>query len=220
MRPSDDVFWLTLVDFLTQLCFFGLLCYAVVQVAADSPRKPKLNNDPKPPVVLSDREVEAVQELKTATGVGDFTQLSDQLGTFVHISRVKGLLSLLGQKASTAQGLEDLRTKLQKETFEKEPCLKDAKGNGSRRLVATVIVTDTHITFQRPTPELDELLGLLGKRYKEVESLEHKEFTSQFLAITRMRPDCRYSIGFIERTELIHGRDAIGRVFYHSPVKQ
>src|SRR5687768_4691818 len=78
MRRSDDVFFFTLIDFLLQVFFFGLLLFVVGQ-ALQKNRESDYQ-----------REQRAIQELKKTTGVSNITELTDALSKMAPLKELRG----------------------------------------------------------------------------------------------------------------------------------
>ncbi len=220
MKRADDVFFFTLVDFLLQAFFFGLLVYvlnATHQAHAEVEKK---------------AAEKSIEDLKRVTGVSNLTELLDILTKLAPVDRLMGwadffarnggldkvnssldAVNKAGGPEKLAEGMERLRKF--EEGSGKPPCLYDAVGDKKvARNLATVVGDDSSITFQGTNEKLEEVLQLLGTNYKAVEKLSLADFKRTFGILPQKRPDCRYTLLLIEETRFVDARDAADVAFY------
>lgn len=219
MRRTDNVFLLTLVDFLVQVIFFGLFVFVVYQ-ASQSARQKQLKAD--------EQSFDSVFE---TAGVSNITELLDELSKLAPV-RLKGFNTIFGkqggggeaeavkrmvEESGGAAGLEARLERLAKleEGMGKPPCLFETR-DGKRQAVAlaTVIGSATTISFVSSTPQLEKLLAELGLSYGSVRSLGLSQFRRTFRKVIDVHPQCRYTLVFRETTRLVDPRDAAGAYFY------
>jgi hypothetical protein len=222
VKRSDDVFFFTLIDFLLQVFFFGLLLYVVARsanVRADHERAARENQ---------------IEQVKRAAGVSNLTELTDLLtklapirdlqGTADFIARAGGTEKVMGKVAlvDDAGGAENLERKLDKlrkleEGTGRPPCLFDeVDGKKVVRPLAVVVANDTHIVFQQTNPELEKVLSLLGLQFATVRELPLADFRRTFSTLVAKKPECRYTLTFREQTRFVDARDAARFAFYLS----
>lgn len=224
MRRTDDVFFFTLVDFLLQAFFFGLLLYVLNASKQEEELRARA---PK------DAEVERAMK---AVGVSNLTQLLDFLTRLQPVDRLRGWADFFSRNGGVekaqaaidvvnqAGGTEKVVASMERlrkfdEQYGKPPCLYDeVAGKRIARPLAVVVADDTTIRFQGPNENLREVLRLLGTTYPAVEALSHAEFRRVFQPLTQKRPDCRYTIAVQEMTQLVFARDAIDPIFYRRPM--
>lgn len=210
MRRNDEVFLLTLIDFLLQICFFGLLVGVALNGMASAQR------------AEVKRASAAANRLRDAMGISDLTTLTDVLTKLAPASELEKMAVL--KKTLREQGIqiEDLPKRLDalkkfEEGFGKSPCLYDTvNGKKVSRPVATAVATDVMIEFQSSTAELEQILRILETDYQSVSRLTLVEFARQFSRLPEKRPECFYSLRLIERTDRVHARDAANSGFYVS----
>jgi hypothetical protein len=227
MNRSDNVFFFTLIDFLLQVFFFGLLLYVFSQSL-----QVKNNKSREEAEKTRKDEAAAVQKIKDATGISNLTELTDVLtnlgpvrelkGTADFISRAGGAdkvraavntVEAMGGVESANQKMEKLR-KLE-EGSGRPPCLFNAIGDRKvARPLATITATDTAISFNGSTPDLEDALRLIGRSYDSVHELTLAEFRKVFLPLVSKKPECRYTLRFRENTRLVYARDAARFAFY------
>lgn len=222
MKRSDDVFFFTLIDFLLQVFFFGLLLYVVgksINVEAEHER--------------AEREKQ-VEQLKRVAGVSNLTELTDLLTKLAPIRDLQGTADFIARAGGTekvkdkvalvdnAGGKENLELKLEKlrkleEGTGRPPCLYD-EVNGKKivRSLAVVVANDTHIAFQQTNPELEKVLSMLGLEFAAVRELSLAEFRKTFSTLVAKKPECRYTLAFREHTRFVDARDAARFAFYLS----
>ena len=219
MQRSDNVFMLTLVDFLVQVIFFGLFVFVVYQ-NMESTRRQRLAD--------AEKHLDAVYD---AAGVSNITELTDELGKLAPVG-LKGFNTIWGEQGGggragelksvveEAGGPDGLKAKLGRlakleEGLGKPPCLFELR-DGKRQatpLAAVVASADT-ITFTANTPALQPLLDKLGLTYDGVKSMGLAQFRRTFRRVVELQPDCRYSLLFRETSRLVDPRDAAGAYFY------
>ncbi len=218
LRRSNDVFLLTLVDFLVQVIFFATFIFVVHQALIEDPNAKEYNN------------AQVTRAIQLA-GVSDLTELTDELTKLAPVT-LRGLNESLGEdvqgedieraveaieKAGGATELDDAMTRLARleEGQGKPACIFEMR-EGKRRpkILATAIGTASTISFTENTPELQDLLSSLGLSYGNVQSLGLSEFRRTFSPVISKFPDCRYTIALRETTNLVNARDAAQQVFY------
>lgn len=219
MQRSDNVFLLTLVDFLVQIIFFGLFVSVAYQ-ASQQARREKL-----------DAEAASLGKVLETAGVSSFTELQDELGKLAPV-RLKGFNESLGSVGGGGDaevlkkmldetgGADGMRGKLDRlakleQGLGKPPCLSENRG-GNRVAVpiATVVGDASSLTFTGNTPQLQAVLAGLGLSYDRVRSLGLAEFRRTFRPIVTVYPDCRHTIMLRETTRLVDARDAAQAYFY------
>lgn len=218
LRRSNDVFLLTLVDFLVQVIFFALFIFVVYQAMIRDPKAKKPD------------QVAVAQAIELA-GVSDLTELTDELSKLAPVG-LKGFNSKLGpdpqigdiqrtadaiQKAGGAKLLPEKLARLEKlERGQGKPsCLYETIGGERKpKLMAKAVGTASSITFVERTPEFDKLLASLGLNFGQVRSLSLSAFQRTLGPIVTKHPDCRYTIMLRETTNLVNARDAAQQIFY------
>lgn len=218
LRRSNDVFLLTLVDFLIQIIFFSVFVFVAYQALLDDPKAKEYDN----------AQVTKAIEL---AGVSDLNELTDELTKLAPVS-LKGFNSKLGDdvlqgdisktaeaigEAGGAEGLIEKLARLEKlERGQGKPaCIYETvEGERKPKILATAIGSSSTITFVENTPELQKLLSSLGLQYENVRSLSHAAFKRTFSNVIHNQPDCRYTIVLRETTNLVNARDAAQQVFY------
>jgi hypothetical protein len=219
VQRSDNVFLLTLVDFLVQIIFFGLF----VSVAYQASQEARRNR-------LAIEEASLGKLLETA-GVSNFIELQDELGKLAPV-RLKGFNQSLGtvggggdvalvkKMLDDSGGVDGLRAKLDQLTkleqaLGKPPCLSENR-DGKRVAIpiATVVGDSNSLTFTGNTPQLQKVLTELGLSYERVRSLGLAEFRQTFQKTVTVYPNCTHTIMLRETTRLVDARDAAQSYFY------
>ncbi len=218
LRRSNDVFLLTLVDFLVQVIFFALVIFVVYQSMIKDPKAKRY--DPA--------QVAKAIEL---AGVSDLKELTDELTKLAPVN-LKGFNSKLGpdlqqgdvqqaadalQKVGGARALSDKLARLEKlERGQGKPSCIYETVNGERKpkLIARAVGSASMITFVDRTPEFDALLGSLGLNFSQVRTLSLPAFRRTLGPIVTKQPNCRYTIVLRETTNLVNARDAAQQIFY------
>jgi hypothetical protein len=171
------------------------------------------------------------KRITTATGVSDFTELTDRLtrlgpvkdiertkafvdtmGGLRNLTTIQALVQAVGGPDSVSAALAKLR---QKEGFGTPPCSYTLTNDGKKVPIdiASVRANDSTITLLRRTPTFDSLLTRLGLSFATGSALNLSEFRRSFARLPELEPNCRYSIQFLEQTRYIDARDSANAVF-------
>lgn len=226
MRRTDDVFFFTLIDFLLQVFFFGLLIFVAGQALRTAEEREQQD------------EVAEREKLLKATGVSNLTELTDLLtkmapldqlrGTSEFISRNGGpqALQVTIQAAAAAGGvgkLKDLQQKVneqdkriaQLEGWGKASCIPNVMVNGKLqpKSVATVVVTDDSITLESPEPEMHALLKRHDLDFAAVQRLGLSDFRARFAPVVSQQPECRYFLSVVTKTKYLDPMRAVWSAF-------
>lgn len=246
MKKNNDVFFLTLIDFLLQVLFFGLVIFALMSALTQKQNSEK------------GAENERVKQLLKAAGVSNITELTDELTKLAPIRELKGTSDYLQKLGSTedaqklaelsqqaggaaalvaeleasrkfattvshgAHSVGEIQQRLEKLRKLEEgqgaaPCLFTMQGSRKRaKPVATVSASDTTIRLESAEPEFEDVLKLIGRTSESVAELTLVQFADTFRSLSRLKPECRYTLRFIENTQLVHARDAAQVAFYLS----
>ncbi len=195
MKRSDDVFFFTLIDFLLQIFFFGLLLFVVGQLLQQEDSAKRVKDD------------QAVEKLLKATGISNITELTDILSKMAPLDQLRGTSDFLAKNGGT-KGVESAvaaakavggveKIGLMKDQVKvlsdrvseleggwgKVSCIPNVVVNGKLRpkSIARVIVNDGTIILEDPTPEMTQLLGSLGIEYNAVRELGLSAFRKPLL---------------------------------------
>ncbi|MBW6495495.1 MAG: hypothetical protein K0B16_13240 [Burkholderiaceae bacterium] len=216
MRRSDDIFFFTLIDFLLQVFFFGLLLFVVGQHLKSDEERNRAT------------EIKEREHLLKAAGVSSITELTDRLTKMAPLDQLLGSSDFIarngGEKAvqaavaavSAAGGVEKV-AKLKNEVdamtdriaklkgWGKVSCIPNitVKGVVRPKSIATVVVADEMVTLQNPTPELHQLLSSLGMRFESVEALSPAAFRRTFAGVVTKQPECRYFLDVVTKTRFL-----------------
>lgn len=214
-KSGNDVFLFTLVDFLLQLLFFGLLLYVVLQAAHTKELAAEKHNS---------MSFLKLQEWVNTMGGQDAIRASlsafkfvQELGGEDELRAVRGMV----EEAGGVQRLEAKLARLAKleQGSGKPPCL-TVNGDGQKtEILANVVASDERVRFVRSNPDLEQVLSLLGTHYAAVQDLSLDGFKAAFRPLTRIKPECRYTLGFAEKTLLAAPRKAVEQSFYLDMVR-
>lgn len=201
LRRSNDVFLLTLVDFLVQVIFFAVFIFVVYQT---------LIKDPNAKDYDSAQVTKAIQ----LAGVSDLNELTDELTKLAPVN-LKGFNAKLGDggAAQLDRKLERL-AKLERGQGKPACIYETVDGERKPKMLATAIGSASSITFVENTPELQSLLSSLGLTFEGVRSLSLPAFRRTFAGVIHKQPECRYTIVLRETTNLVNARDAAQQIFY------
>jgi hypothetical protein len=216
IRRTDDVFFFTLIDFLLQVFFFGLLLFVAGQAAREEVERNR------------QQEVGEKEKLLKAAGVSSITELTDMLTKMAPLDRLRGTNDFIArnggpeaiaaavQAASAAGGIEkvkDMQQQLTEQTkritqlegWGKASCIPNVMVNGKLqpKSIATAIVSDDAIHLESPEPEMHALLRRHGMEYSAVQNLTLSEFRSRFAPVVAEQPECRYFLSVVTKTKYL-----------------
>jgi hypothetical protein len=203
MRQSEHVLYITLVDFLLQLLFLGMVVSVIYTAAQPDPEEAQLNKS-------------IVEQIKKTTGISDLTVLTDLLTRL-------GPLNQVQTKADLGRDLEDAVKKVggkdealnllnaaAKKGQGLPPCL--AKGEK----LATFHAYAERIEIQSPvTSEMSGLLKGLGLTLDSVAKLSLTDFLRVFSPVIarNQKEQCIYNVVLIEHVYDTRPRDVIRKTF-------
>lgn len=225
---QNDVFLLTLVDFLFQIIFFGFFAFAI-SVASDSDQwktaalafDDKFKNQaPKDIEAVIAAMPDDIKQLKTAIaeapqmerlqkhfGASDLTKLTDELTRMAPANELRSTSKLI-QKAGGVERANEAIDKYLKSGIGKPACLLLENNKSRAKPLATIIGYEEHLEFQAETPELAVVLAKMRLSYKDVQSLSLLKFREVFSRLGALYPDCMYTFDLLEKTRYVEPRDA------------
>ena len=208
MRNKDTVFWLTLVDFLIQIIFFGLFA-AVIFLAANQKPEAPVPATPEPEPTENSATVYA-----QAAGYSSVAELTDELTRMVPATEFQKLQ----QAVANLGGPEEVerRAKEQKEGrggLDLPSCERGADGR-SYQSIAKIRAFDDRIEFVQETPALTKALGQIGLSFSDVRVLSWKEFSRKLGPLSAPSRTCRYYVDVERHYDSADVVEHIGGIFY------
>jgi hypothetical protein len=222
MRRADDVYFFTLIDFLVQVFFFGLLLYVVGQGAsADVERK----------------QVDEAKKVKTVvgwTGFSTLTELTDYLGRLAPPTDFRGWADFMSKQGKVVDqrnitesnaarelvdrngGVTEVERKLEAyaKAFGLPPCEStNIDGRIQPISIATVRLENGSISLVKTTGEFDKALSSADISLKVGDVLSLSEFRSRLMPIRLSHPDCRHFVDAEVKSDLLAPMDALQAVF-------
>jgi hypothetical protein len=221
MKRDESVFFFTLIDFLLTTLFFGFVVFLLARKSANAAETKE---------VEAARASATVDSLVRANGLSDLRELTDALtrlgplgaaveatslvrqsGGLQEVKRSMATVAAAGGRDSVAGRLERLKAR---EGAGLPHCLAVDPAGKQAKVLATVVATDSTITFTEPTADLAVVLSRLGVTYESIQTLSVSKFRRTFLRLADEHPDCRYTLRFLERTRYVDARDAARGIFY------
>lgn len=225
---QNDVFLLTLVDFLFQIIFFGFFAFAV-SVAADSGEwksaavafeakfKGQSPTDvaaviaTMPPNIAELQsalaDVPQVDRLQKHFGASDLTKLTDELTRMAPANELRSTTKLI-QKAGGVEKANEAIDRYLKSGIGKPACLISENSKSRAKPLATLLGYEDHLEFQAQTPELAVVLAKMQLTYNEVQSLSLVQFRQVFSRLGSLYPECMHTFDLVEKTRYVEPRDA------------
>jgi len=227
MKRGDDVFLFTLVDFLLQVLFFGLLLYVVGKALA--------------PPALSANEARARTQLLEEAKVSNLVELTDVLSKMGPLDQLPGTAEFLQKNGGVTavkatvdtmqqvggtekikhlqasikakeQELEGLKTEMK--AWGTPSCLYEtAAGKVRPRNVAKVRVFDDRVELDAPTDDMRDLLSAMKLEFDSVKQLSHASFRTTFAPLVAQRPGCRYFLEVVAKPNLYSSMQVVWSAF-------
>ena len=227
MKRGDDVFLFTLVDFLLQILFFGLLLYVVSRSLA-------------PPSLSADESKAKTQLLKEAK-ISNLVELTDILTKMGPLDQLPGTAEFLQKSGGVSavkatvdtmqqvggaekvkylqadikvkeQELEGLRTEMK--AWGTPSCLYDTVAGKVRpRNLAKVRVFDDRVELESPSTDMRDLLSSMNLEFDSVKRLNHASFRKTFAPLIVQKPSCRYFLEVVSRPSLYSSMQVVWSAF-------
>jgi hypothetical protein len=220
MNKSDEVFFFTLVDFLLQVFFFGLLLY-VFALSQEGELKKKYEQAQQE----SANSANASTQVSKWTGFPTLTLLNDFLNKLTPPADFRGWAQFMSQYKNVdmareatifvneAGGIEDIKVKLKKyeEAYGLPPCVSEARAGKKVPLsVATIRLEDSHLEIvSSRAPEFGVVLASLGATADDVRRLTLSDFRRVFTPLRQHNPTCRYFVDVEVRSQYLAPMDAL-----------
>jgi hypothetical protein len=194
MRQSEHVLYITLVDFLLQLVFLGLIIGVVYAVAAKGDKD----------------EIKKVEEIKQKLGVSDLTKLTDDL---TRLAPLQAMGSELESAVNSVGGVQNAKKLLEDQA-------KKQLGQGHVSCLQNGIVVvifdayEDHIEVRRPfSPEFKEILTELHVG-TPISPMTFNSFKTTFSPLLTHHPECRFNAKVVEHSHDSRPRDVLTKVFW------
>lgn len=223
MKRGDDVFFFTLIDFLLQVFFFGLLIFVVSQAKTADQE------------AAQTREKAAKERLQNEAGISNIAELTDLLTRMVPLDQLRGTSDYMAEHgglpaakkaldAAAAAGGVDKVGRLDQQVkalsariseleggWGKASCLPNVVINGKvqPQSIAKVLVEDNLITLAEPTAEMEKLLARHGLTFDTVQKLTPAAFRSTFASVVAKQPECRYFLTVTTSTQFLEPMRAV-----------
>lgn len=212
---SEQSLYVTLIDFLMQLLFFGLLIGVMYAIA-------NAQEDDVVVTVTKERDKLAIQlkDLYQATGTTEYPQLKaelERIGPLSEVSKLTDVARALGPSVQAVGGVKNAQRLIDDQVRRgqfKPPCYDNPAKVATFHAYGDHIVVDSQmgIEFRRLMSDLkiDEA------RYSK---LSFEQFSQAFADVLVKFPDCRFNVTVVEYTPLKQPRDVVRRFFYAFPVE-
>jgi hypothetical protein len=213
MRRADDVFFFTLIDFLIQVFFFGLLMFVIGQAESYRQDEERLKNK------------HIVERLLSETGFSNLTELTDFLSRLAPPEEFKGIADFFSAQkkdeikqamelVQRAGGVEEVRGKLKSydEKFGKKSCIAK-KSDGTIPISAVFTLNDDSITLEQEKEDFSKLLLGLKKESSQVKVLSTEQFRQVYGNLKNLYPDCLYHVTVRVNTKYLEPMEAVRSAF-------
>lgn len=193
MRQSEHILYITLVDFLLQLVFLGLVIGVVYAVGSQG-------------------DTEELKQIKAQLGTSDLTKLTDELTRLAPLKDIESSVSSVGGVQIAKKILEEQAKK--QEGQGQKSCLP----NGA--IVATFDAFENRIEVKRPLSlEFQKLLGELNIA-AQLSPMSFELFTKTFSPILSRYPECRFNVIVVEHSYDTRPRDTVRKIFWVKGLKK
>lgn len=208
MRQSEHVLYITLIDFLLQLLFLGLVLAVIY--SALQPSEEEVNE--------SKKLIPVVEQIKKSTGISDLTILTDALTRLgplqdatLDAKRGKDFKDVVNKLGGDEQALKLLNAEANKGVGIKS-CLPNQE-----KLTSFDTYRDHIEHHGSNSSEFMSVLKKLNIPESKVEYMTLDEFKAIFGSIKKITDDCMYYVSLIEHSYDTRPRDVFRGIFLTSP---
>lgn len=206
MRQAEHVLYITLIDFLLQLLFLGLVISVIYAIAE---REQEASLDP----AKAKEAMKNMAKITNLTGISDITALTDELTRLAPLQAASKHVALardMEKHIAKAGGIESAKKVLGEHAMK--------RGGGQAKpscLEGGAKLADFHAYIDKielATPfssDMNELLKIFNISAERVSSLPPSEFVNVFSQITGKRPECSYNVVIHEHSYDTRPRDTI-----------
>lgn len=208
MRQSEHVLYITLIDFLLQLLFLGLVLAVIYSALQPSEEEVK----------ESKKLIPVVEEIKNKSGISDLTKLTDALTRLgpmqeavLDAKRGKDFKDVVNKLGGDEQALKLLNTEANKGVGVKS-CLPNQE-----KLTSFHTYRDHIEHHGSNSSEFSGVLKKLNVPESRVENMSLEEFRTIFGSMKKITDDCMYYVTLIEHSYDTRPRDVFRGIFLTSP---
>lgn len=213
MRQTEHVLYITLIDFLLQLLFLGMVISVIYAIAQ--------RQEPATPDPAAARDaLEAMTKIKNLTGISDLTKLTDELTRL-------GPLNQVGNDAQSWRDISDAIREIGGKENARKTLTEQAAKRGGQGLPSCLENKARLATFHAyqdrielgdfDAKEFNALLSKIGESKIKVEHLSNSEFSKIFSRVKTTHPDCRFNVDLVEHSYDTRPRDAVRSAFMAFP---
>jgi hypothetical protein len=202
MRQSEHVLYITLIDFLIQLIFLGLVLSVIYSVSQPSKSE-------------ADRTTEFIAKVKQLSGISDLTEITDELTRLGPLKTAaqnnklaNDFSNLAGKVGGKDAAFKILTTEANKGLAPGKPFCKGGL------IIATFDAYEDRLELRSPvSTEMSELLKQLNLSSELVKKLPTKLFPKIFARVRVLEKSCVYNVVLVEHSFDTRPRDAVNSTF-------
>lgn len=213
MRQAEHVLYITLIDFLLQLLFLGMVISVIYAISQ--------REEPAAPDPAAARDaIETMTKIKNLTGISDLTKLTDELTRL-------GPLNQAGNDAQSWRDISDAVRDIGGNEAAKKTLTDQAAKRGGQGLPSCLPNKARLATFHafqdridlgdHDEKELQALLVRIGVAKDKAAHLTTAEFPRVFGPVKISHPDCRFNVDLVEHSYDTRPRDAVRSAFMVFP---
>jgi hypothetical protein len=216
VRQSEHILYITLIDFLLQILFLGLVISVVYAASLDTTVDDQNNKDVKTPQ-------ENFSQIQKLTGISNITELTDlltRLGPLQQATKDRESVEKLSSEINKVGGLDSA-----KKILSDRVAVLGGQGSKSclpnkARIATFHVYKDSIELGSFDAKEFPDLLIKLALTIEKVQRLSLNEFTKNFSPVKTLFPDCKFNIDVIEHSFDTRPRDVIRPIFWPSSYKK
>lgn len=216
MRQSEHILYVTLIDFLLQLLFLGMVVSVIYAASQETTQEEQGVEDAR-------SAQESLTHIKKLTGISNITELTDiltRLGPLQPAKDSRDAFERMSTEVGKVGGVDAAKKILADHVT-------IAGGQGSKsclpnkaRLATLHVYRDRIELGSFDSKEFPELLAKLSLSKQKVERLSLEEFSKSFNQVKTLFPDCKFNVDVIEHSFDTRPRDVIRPIFWPSSYKQ
>lgn len=216
MRQSEHILYITLIDFLLQILFLGMIISVIYASSLDDKEENSLVRDVK----TAQEKLVNIQKLTGTSNITELTDLLTRLGPLQQARTNQEALEKLSTEVSKVGGLDSA-----KKILADHASVSGGQGSKSclpnKARLATFHVYRDRIELGVFDPkEFPDLLAKLALTKEKVQRLSLYEFSTTFSQVKTLFPDCKFNVDVIEHSFDTRPRDVIRPIFWPSSYKK
>ena len=215
MRQSEHILYITLIDFLLQILFLGLVISVIYAASVDTKTEEQGLKDAK----IAQENLKQITKLTGISNITELTDLLTRLGPLQQANKNSETFEKISSEINKVGGLDSAKKILADAAISSGQGAKSCLPNKAK--LATLHLYKDRVELGSFDPkEFPNLLEKLALSKQKVERLSLAEFTKSFSQVNTLFPDCKFNVNIVEHSFDTRPRDVIRPIFWPSSYKK